>query len=104
MTKICIVLAILCSTAVNMENLDVSTKNRTTTEQDTYSTKPMETQPLPTDPVKICEQKCDNYCVECKEPVRCGAGQKNCGKKPINPLMSQCSPDDICVPEDCECQ
>ena len=101
MTKICIVLAILCSTAVNMENLDA------------YSTKPAmmqplqgrpKMQPLPTDPVKICEQKCDNYCVECKEPVRCGAGQKNCGKKPINPLMSQCSPDDICVPEDCECQ
>ena len=111
MAKICIVLAILCSTAVNMENLDVSTKNPTTTEQDTYSAMPMEdvsTAPhaqrytrsshqqniststalsltpliaqLYIDPVKICEQKCDNYCVECREPVRCVTGQKNCGK------------------------
>ena len=51
-----------------------------------------------------CIEKCEDYCTNCTEPVRCGEGQKKCGEKPIDPQMSQCTPDDICVPENCECK
>ena len=51
-----------------------------------------------------CIEKCEDYCTNCTEPVRCGEGQKKCGEKPIDPQMSQCTPDDICVPEECECK
>merc|ERR1711963_535408 len=50
-----------------------------------------------------CVEKCEDYCTNCTEPVRCGEGQRKCGEKPIDPTMSQCSPDDICVPAECEC-
>jgi len=50
-----------------------------------------------------CIEKCEDYCTNCTEPVRCGEGEKKCGEKPIDPNMSQCTPDDICVPEECEC-
>jgi len=50
-----------------------------------------------------CIEKCEDYCTNCTEPVRCGEGEKKCGEKPIDPQMSQCTPDDICVPENCEC-
>ena len=51
-----------------------------------------------------CIEKCEDYCTNCTEPVRCGEGEKKCGEKPIDPQMSQCTPDDICVPENCECK
>ena len=51
-----------------------------------------------------CIEKCEDYCTNCTEPVRCGEGQKKCGEKPIDPQMSQCTPDDICVPAECECK
>ena len=51
-----------------------------------------------------CIEKCEDYCTNCTEPVRCGEGQRKCGEKPIDPTMSQCSPDDICVPAECECK
>ena len=121
MTLIYIVFAFLCSTALGTTVptvpvptvpiqvdpiLDVSTtpqaQSYTTSLDQQYIS---DSTALPsTDPLKICESKCSDYCVNCTEPVRCQAGQKNCGKKPINPLMSQCSTDDICVPENCECK
>ena len=52
----------------------------------------------------VCVDKCEDYCHNCTEPVRCGEGQRKCGEKPIDPQMHQCSPDDICVPEECECK
>ena len=51
-----------------------------------------------------CIEKCEDYCTNCTEPVRCGEGQRKCGEKPIDPTMSQCTPDDICVPAECECK
>ena len=51
-----------------------------------------------------CVEVCNNYCPNCTEPVRCGEGFKKCGEKPIDPHMSQCSTDDICVPDHCECK
>ena len=52
----------------------------------------------------VCIDKCEDYCHNCTEPVRCGEGQRKCGEKPIDPQMHQCSPDDICVPAECECK
>ena len=134
MTLIYIVFAFLCSTALGQLGPTVPTASlptvqdastfdptvplvdpvpdvSTTPQAQTYTTSELPQQyrrtstALPsTDPLKICESKCSDYCVNCTEPVRCQAGQKNCGKKPINPLMSQCSTDDICVPENCECK
>ena len=52
----------------------------------------------------LCVEKCEDYCHNCTEPVRCGEGQRKCGEKPLDPQMHQCSPDDICVPEECECK
>ena len=51
-----------------------------------------------------CVQTCESYCENCTEPVRCGEGEKKCGEQPIDPNMSQCSTDDICVPDNCECK
>lgn len=57
----------------------------------------------PEDPKEICEKKCNDYCPNCTEPVRCTADEKWCGVEPVDPEMSQCSTDDICVPKNCEC-
>ena len=51
-----------------------------------------------------CVQTCESYCENCTEPARCGEGEKKCGEQPIDPNMSQCSTDDICVPDNCECK
>ena len=51
-----------------------------------------------------CVETCNDYCKNCTEPVRCADGFKKCGEQPIDPQMSQCSTDDICVPEDCDCK
>lgn len=51
-----------------------------------------------------CVETCNDYCHNCTEPVRCADGFKKCGEQPIDPQMSQCSTDDICVPEDCDCK
>ena len=51
-----------------------------------------------------CVQTCESYCENCTEPERCGEGEKKCGEQPIDPNMSQCSTDDICVPDNCECK
>ena len=58
----------------------------------------------PDDPREICEEKCNNYCPNCTEPIRCTAEENYCGKKGVDPEMSQCTPDDICVPKDCQCK
>lgn len=55
------------------------------------------------DPREICWEVCNNYCPNCTEPVRCGEGEKKCGEKPIDPNMSQCPVDDVCVPDHCLC-
>ena len=51
-----------------------------------------------------CIEKCEDYCDNCTEPIRCGEGQKKCGQEPVDPLISQCTPNDICVPENCDCK
>ena len=53
---------------------------------------------------QICETTCQQYCPNCTEPVRCDDTQTKCGVKPIDPKMSQCPTDDICVPSHCECK
>jgi len=55
------------------------------------------------DAQQYCVQTCESYCENCTEPARCGEGEKKCGEQPIDPNMSQCSTDDICVPDNCEC-
>jgi len=51
-----------------------------------------------------CVDECKLYCGNCTEPKRCDPlTEKWCDYKPIDPDMSQCSPDDICVPIECEC-
>ncbi len=57
-----------------------------------------------TDKEAYCEHDCKDYCANCTEPVYCTSEEKKCGEKPIDPTMHQCSPDDICVPKDCECK
>jgi len=57
----------------------------------------------PEDPREICEKKCEDYCPNCTEPVYCTEEQTWCGKQPIDPDMSQCTTDDICVPKNCLC-
>ena len=52
----------------------------------------------------FCVDDCKDYCNNCTEPVYCDETQKFCGKKPIDPQMHLCSPDDICVPAECECK
>jgi hypothetical protein len=52
---------------------------------------------------EFCTETCREYCENCTEPVRCNEDQKKCGEKPIDVDMKECSPDDICVPKDCEC-
>ena len=54
--------------------------------------------------VAFCENDCKDYCKDCVEPVRCDDTERFCGRKPIDPNMHQCSPDDICVPKECECK
>ena len=56
------------------------------------------------DPREICWEVCNNYCPNCTEPVRCGENEKKCGEKPIDPNMSQCPVDDVCVPDHCLCK
>jgi len=50
-----------------------------------------------------CLEKCLPYCPNCTEPVRCTADENFCGKEPVDPNMSQCTTNDICVPKPCEC-
>lgn len=57
----------------------------------------------PDDPRQICETKCNDYCKNCTEPVRCTVNETKCGTKDIDPEMSQCPVDDICVPKGCLC-
>ena len=53
----------------------------------------------------FCVNKCESYCVNCTEPARCDLDtEKKCGEKPVDPNMSQCTPDDICVPKNCKCK
>ena len=35
--------------------------------------------------------------------LRCGEGEKKRGEKSIDPEMAQCTPDDVSVPENCNC-
>ena len=54
----------------------------------------------------FCVETCTKYCENCTEPVRCDPEtEKKCGEKPLDPnLDATCSPDDICVPIECECK
>ena len=52
----------------------------------------------------LCNETCYEYCVDCKEPKRCGDNETYCGTMPIDPNMHQCTPDEICVPEECQCK
>ena len=57
------------------------------------------------DSQSYCIDKCQNYCTNCTEPQRCDPEtERKCGDKPINPTMSQCTPDELCVPIECECK
>jgi hypothetical protein len=104
MVKSYIVFAFLCFTVLGEVGCENWAPSTTTTTQVPYTTTTSPYLNLTSDALKVCEEKCEDYCVKCKEPVRCKEGQRNCGVKPIDPKMSQCSTDDICVPGNCECQ
>jgi hypothetical protein len=56
------------------------------------------------DKLAYCEDDCKDYCKNCTEPTYCDETERKCGEHPIDPNMHQCSPDDICVPKECECK
>jgi len=52
----------------------------------------------------LCNKTCWEYCPDCVEPNRCDpATERYCDTKPIDPNMHQCTPDEVCVPKECEC-
>lgn len=58
----------------------------------------------PNDVREVCWQKCSTDCRNCTEPIYCDLTyQKYCGKRERDPDRYICTPDDICVPKDCEC-
>lgn len=52
---------------------------------------------------KICVEHCEDYCIECDEPVYCNENQTKCGQQDIDPTRPSCPVDDICVPNTCTC-
>ena len=53
-----------------------------------------------------CVKECNKTCVsKCPEPYKCRSNEVKCGKKdhPGN-VWPDCSKDDICVPQGCECK
>ena len=53
----------------------------------------------------VCIDLCNKTCTNCTEPEKCDeATQRKCGEKQVDLLNHLCSPEDKCIPKECECK
>jgi len=60
--------------------------------------------PATGDAREVCITTCTEICENCTDPILCNPNtQRKCGTEPVDPTKPVCTPDDICVPIECEC-